>query len=79
MGETSWLFLIIGSFAALGAAMAVGTIAALVRHRRTGTFPGSDDPVELSTRRRVLLWTRVVVGLVLAGIGIVAIDRAGIF
>jgi hypothetical protein len=79
MGETSWLFLIVGSFAALGAAMAVGTIAALARHRRTGTFPGSDNPVELSTRRRVWLWARVVVGLVLAGIGIVAIDRAGIF
>ena len=79
MGETSWLFLIVGSFAALGAAMAVGTIAALVRHRRTGTFPGSDDPVELSSRRRAWLWARVVVGLVLAAIGIVAIDRAGIF
>lgn len=79
MGETSWLFLIIGSFAAVGAAMAIGTIAALLRYRRTGTFPGSDEPVELSTRRRVLLWARIVVGVVLTVIGIIAIDRAGIF
>lgn len=79
MGETSWLFLIIGSFAAVGAAMAIGTIAALLRHRRTGTFPGSDEPVELNSRRRILLWLRIVVGVVLTVIGIVAIDRAGIF
>lgn len=79
MGETSWLFLIIGSFAAVGAAMAVGTVAAVVRYRRTGTFPGSDEPVVLTTRRRVMLWVRIVVGIVLTIIGIIAIDRAGIF
>lgn len=79
MGETSWLFLIIGSFAAVGAAMAVGTVAAVVRYRRTGTFPGSDEPVVLTTRRRVMLWVRIVVGVVLTIIGIIAIDRAGIF
>lgn len=78
MGETSWMFLFVGSFAAVGAAMAVGTLFALIRHRRTGTFPGQDEPVELSRRRRVGMWVRIVVGTILAVIGIVAINRAGL-
>ena len=78
MGDTSWTFLFVGSFAALGAAMAAGTLAALWRHRRTGTMPGSDDPVELSPRRRAALWGRVAVGLVLAGVGVVTMRRAGL-
>ena len=78
MGDTSWTFLFVGSFAALGAAMAAGTLAALWRHRRTGTMPGSDDPVELSPRRRAALWGRVAAGLVLAGVGVVTMRRAGL-
>jgi len=78
MGDTSWAFLIVGSFAALGAALAAGTVAALIRHRRTGTMPGSDEPVELSTRRRALLWLRVVVGLALTFVGVEALRRLGI-
>lgn len=78
MGETSWAFLLVGSFAAMGAAMAFGTLAALLRYHRTGVFPGSDEHTELPTRRLVLLWVRVGIGVVLAAIGIVAIDRAGI-
>lgn len=78
MGDTSWTFLFVGSFAALGAAMAAGTLAALWRHRRTGTMPGSDDPVELSPRRRAALWGRVAVGLVLTAVGVVAMRRAGL-
>ena len=78
MGDTSWNFLFVGSFAALGAAMAAGTLAALWRHRRTGTMPGSDDPVELSPRRRAALWGRVAVGLALAAVGVVAMRRAGL-
>ena len=78
MGDTSWTFLLIGSFAAMGAAMTAGTLAALLRHRRTGTMPGSDDPVELTPRRRAALWGRVAVGLVLAGAGVVAMVRAGL-
>ena len=78
MGDTSWTFLLVGSFAAMGAAMAVGTLAALLRHRRTGTMPGSDEPVELSPRRRAALWARVGVGLVLAAAGVVAMSRAGL-
>jgi len=78
MGETSWAFLLVGSFAALGAAMAAGTIAALVRHRRTGTFPGSDEPVELTPARRRRLWLRIAVGLVLTLMGVEALRRLGI-
>ena len=78
MGDTSWAFLIVGSFAALGAAMAVGTLAALWQHRRTGTMPGGDEPVELDPRRRAALWARVAVGLVLAGAGVVAMRRVGL-
>ena len=78
MGDTSWTFLLIGSFAAMGAAMTAGTLAALLRHRRTGTMPGSDEPVELTPRRRAALWGRVAVGLVLAGAGVVAMVRAGL-
>jgi len=78
MGDSSWTFLLVGSFAAMGAAMTVGTLAALLQHRRTGTMPGSDEPVELSPRRRRVLWGRVVVGLVLTGMGLQALRGAGI-
>ncbi len=78
MGDTSWTFLLVGSFAAMGAAMAAGTLAALWRHHRTGTMPGGDEPVELDPRRRALLWARVGVGLVLAAAGVVAMVRAGV-
>ena len=78
MGDSSWTFLLVGSFAAVGAAMAVGTIAAMAHHRRTGTMPGSDEPVELTPARRRRLWARVVVGLVLTVMGIEALRRAGI-
>lgn len=78
MGETSWAFLIVGSFAAVGAAMALGTVAALVRYRRTGTFPGSEGVAEISRRRLVALWLRVAVGVVLTIVGIIALQRAGL-
>lgn len=78
MGDSSWTFLIVGSFAAVGAAMAVGTLAALAQHRRTGTMPGSDEQVELTPGRRRMLWLRVGIGLVLTGMGIEALRRVGI-
>jgi hypothetical protein len=78
VGETSWAFLLIGSFAAVGAAMAIGTLAALLRYHRTGVFPGAEDGSEVPQSRLVALWARVGVGVVLTIIGIVAIDRAGI-
>ena len=79
MGETSWLLLMIGSFAALGAAMAFGTLAAIMRYHRTGTIPGSDTPGELSRGRLISLWVRVGAGLVLLAYGIYWIDRTGVF
>jgi hypothetical protein len=78
MGDSSWTFLLVGSFAAVGAALAVGTLAALVQHRRTGTMPGSDEPVELTPARRRFLWLRVGVGVVLTAMGIEALRRVGI-
>ena len=39
----SWVFLLVGGLGAVGAAMALGTIAAMVRYQRTGTLPGTDD------------------------------------
>lgn len=69
-------FLLIGSLAAVGAALSVGTIAALVRYRRTGTMPGSDEQVELPRGRLIGLWARVVVGVAVAVYGVVAmVDR----
>lgn len=78
MGDTSWAFLIVGSFAAAGAAMAVGTLAALLRYHRTGTFPGSSEVAELSSRKLASLWTRVVVGVVLTIVGLLSLERAGL-
>jgi hypothetical protein len=78
VGVDSWTFLLVGSFAAVGAAMAVGTLAALARHRRTGTMPGSDEQVELTPGRRRVLWLRAGVGLVLTAMGIEALRRVGI-
>jgi hypothetical protein len=78
VGDSSWTFLLVGSFAALGAAMALGTLAALLSYRRTGTFPGTDGPAELTRSRLIALWARVVVGVVLTVIGIEALRRVGI-
>ena len=78
MGESSWAFLLVGSFAAIGAAMALGPLAALVRYHRTGVFPGAEDSVELPHRRLIALWIRVGVGVVLTIMGVIALNRAGI-
>lgn len=78
MGETSWAFLLVGSFAAVGAAMALGTLAALVRYHRTGSFPGTDGTAEMSRGKLVALWARVVVGVGLTIAGVIALQRVGI-
>ncbi|HSK23227.1 MAG TPA: hypothetical protein VK906_08630 [Egicoccus sp.] len=78
MSELSWGFLLVGSFAAVGAAMAVGTLAALLRYRRTGEFPGATPDAPVTRGRLTALWVRVGVGLVLAGIGIVALVDRGL-
>ena len=78
MSELSWGFLLVGSFAAVGAAMAVGTLAALLRYRRTGEFPGATPDAPVTRGRLTALWIRVGVGAVLAGIGIVALLDRGL-
>jgi hypothetical protein len=79
VGETSWGFLLVGSFAALGAAMAIGTLAAIVRYHRTGVFPGADAAQGEVTRSRLLaLWGRVAVGVVLTLVGIAALRGGGL-
>jgi hypothetical protein len=78
VGETSWIFLLVGSFAAVGAAMALGTLAALVRYRRTGTFPGHEGAVTATRRQVVGLYIRIAVGVVLTIVGVVALVRSGV-
>ena len=73
----SWEFLLIGSFAATGAAMAFGTLAALLRHRRTGEFPGVDGG-NPPPRRVGWLWVRVVVGLAVAVYGVATLSSRGL-
>ncbi|MFA9443834.1 hypothetical protein [Egicoccus sp. AB-alg6-2] len=78
MSDPSWSFLIVGSFAAVGAAMALGTLAALLRYRRTGEFPGAAAGESVPRGRLVALWARVGVGAVLTAIGVVALQRQGL-
>jgi hypothetical protein len=74
----SWQFLIVGSFGALGAAMAVGTLLALLRYHRTGDWPGREDAAEISTGRVVALYLRVVVGAGVAVYAVTSLDAAGL-
>ncbi|MEX2324838.1 MAG: hypothetical protein WD576_03740 [Nitriliruptoraceae bacterium] len=78
MGETSWMFLLVGSFAAVGAAMAVGTVAAMLRYRRTGTVPGFDSPVTVSRGKWISWWIRVAAGAAIAIYGAIQIQRSGL-
>jgi hypothetical protein len=78
VSETSFGFLFFGSIGAIGAALAFGTLAALLRYHRTGAFPGH-EPGEVITRGKyVRLWLRVVVGLIVAAYGVYVVDRAGV-
>lgn len=74
----SWQFLLIGTFAAIGAALAVGTLAALLRYHRTGRFPQDDAATPVGTGQLVGLWLRVVVGVGVAVVGVVSLSRAGL-
>lgn len=70
----SWQFLLLGTVGAVGAAMALGTIAALASYRRTGLFPGQDDPADTPTRGQVVaLYGRIAVGVALAAVGVFAL------
>lgn len=74
----SWEFLLIGVFAAVGAAMAAGTLAALARYRATGMMPGAERPGPLRRGQLVALWARVVLGLGLALAGVAALSARGL-
>jgi hypothetical protein len=84
--DPSLAYLLIGSFGAVGAALAVGTLGALVRYHRTGAFPGAQrdaegrsGPEPTPTRGRlVVLWLRVVAGVAVALWAIVVIRGAGL-
>lgn len=74
----SWQFLLIGSFAAIGAALSLGTLAALWRYRRTGAFPGQEQTTEVGRGQLVGLWLRVVVGAAVAVAGTAALANVGL-
>ena len=71
MGETSWTFLLVGSVAAVGAALTVGTLLALLRYHRTGVFPGREEAGgEVTSNQLVALWVRAGLGVVIAVVGV---------
>lgn len=76
--DSTWTFLLVGGFGAVGAAMAVGTAAALLRYHRTGEWPGRDDRADVTTGRLVGLYARVVVGAGLAIYAFVSLSSRGL-
>lgn len=70
-------FLLVGTFGAVGAALAVGTGAALVRYHRTGEFPGAEEG-GMPRARLVALWLRVVVGAAIATYAVIDLNDAGL-
>jgi hypothetical protein len=70
-------FIVVGSFGAVGAAMALGTLAALIRYYRTGEWPGREGAADVTTGRLVVLWLRVIVGAVVAIYAYASLSAAG--
>lgn len=71
-------FLLVGTFGAVGAALAVGTAAALLRYHRTGEFPGGDAGHGVARSRLGWLWVRVVLGAAIAAWAVVDLRSAGL-
>ncbi len=75
----SWVFLLLGGVGAIGAALTLGTLAALVQLRRTGTLPnapeGAGDPSPADVRR---LWVRMVIGVVVAVVSFSSLAARGL-
>ena len=75
----SWVFLLVGGVGAVGAALTVGTLAALVHLRREGTLPGqppgAEPPDEATVRR---LWVRAVLGLAVAAAAVSTLTAQGL-
>lgn len=78
MSETSFGFLFFGSIGAIGAALAAGTLAALVRYHRTGAFPGHDPGEVVSRGKYARLWLRVVLGVLVAIYGVYVVAESGV-
>lgn len=86
----SWIFLAVGGLGATGAALSLGTLAALVRYRRTGTLPGQDEAgqdeagpaedevvePEPGVQRRLVI--RIVIGAVVAAVCAVTLAEQGL-
>ncbi len=81
----SWVFLLVGGLGAIGAAMTLGTIAAMVQYRRTGTLPGVDETEtaeadtfepDAAVLRRLVV--RIVVGAVVAVVCFVVLAEQGL-
>lgn len=71
----SWQFLLLGTFGAVGLALAVGTLAALAQYRRNGHFPNAEPGDPPPSRGQFIgLWARVVVGIGLAIAGFVSLQ-----
>lgn len=78
MLDGMWTFLLVGSFGAVGAALSLGTLAALVRWHRTGEWAGQESAAEISTGRLVALWLRVIAGAAVATWAIVTLANDGL-
>lgn len=85
----SWVFLLVGGLGAIGAALSLGTLAALVQYRRHGTLPGqgqdrAGDQDEDSDRQTPppgierQLWVRIVMGAVVAAVCFGSLAQQGL-
>lgn len=60
----------------VGAALALGTAAALFRYRRTGSFPGQEEGQSASV---ISAWVKLAIGVVMVVWGVATLDAAGLF
>ena len=76
---SSWVFLLVGGVGAVGAALAVGTVAALVRLRRDGRLPGQPPGAPPPDERTIrALYLRIIVGVVVAMTAVASLASQGL-
>lgn len=76
---SSWVFLLVGGIGAVGAALAFGTVAALLRLRRDGRLPGQPPGAPPPDERTIrALWLRIVLGLVVAAASVASLASQGL-